>query len=56
MSAEKIKIKLSAFAHSEFSGSTYSDIDLIKSKINKKVDLFNRGHQYKKVILDQTFS
>ena len=39
----------------EFSDSKFSDIDIIKSKIDKKVDLFNRGHQYKKVVLDQTF-
>ena len=33
----------------------FENVKIIKSKIDKKVDLFNRGHQYKKVILDQTF-
>ena len=55
MSPKEISLKLKTFAHSEFSSIMYSDIDIIKSKIDKKVDLFNRGHRYKKVILDQTF-
>ena len=55
MEPNEISLKLKTFAHIEFSDSKFSDIDIIKSKIDKKVDLFNRGHQYKKVVLDQTF-
>ncbi len=55
MEPDEISLKLKTFAHIEFSDSKFSDIDIIKSKIDKKVDLFNRGHQYKKVALDQTF-
>ena len=55
MEPNEISLKLKTFAHIEFSDSKYSEIDVIKSKIDKKVDLFNRGHQYKKVVLDQTF-
>ena len=55
MEPTKISLKLKTFAHIEFSDSKFSDIDIIKSKIDKKVDLFNRGHKYEKVVLDQTF-
>tara|TARA_B100000989_G_scaffold152626_1_gene113866 strand:+ start:2944 stop:3750 length:807 start_codon:yes stop_codon:yes gene_type:complete len=55
MEPTEISLKLKTFAHTEFSGREYSDIDIIKSKIDKKIDLFDRGHQYKKIDLDQTF-
>tara|TARA_Y100000816_G_C25948987_1_gene495035 strand:+ start:34 stop:837 length:804 start_codon:yes stop_codon:yes gene_type:complete len=55
MSPELISLKLRTFAHSEFSEKKFSDTDIIKSKIENKVDLFERGHKYKKIILDQTF-
>ena len=55
MEPNEISLKLKTFAHVEFSDSKFSDIDIIKSKIDKKVDLFNRGHKYEKVVLDQTF-
>ena len=55
MEPKEISLKLKTFAHTEFSSEEYSDIDIIKSKIDKKIDLFNRGHQYKKITLDQTF-
>ena len=55
MEPDEISLKLKTFAHTEFSDNKYSNINIIKSKIDKKVDLFNRGHQYKKVMLDRTF-
>ena len=55
MSPELISLKLRTFAHSEFSEKKFSDTSIIKSKIEKKVDLFERGHKYNKIILDQTF-
>ncbi len=55
MSPEQISLKLRTFAHSEFSEKKFSDTSIIKSKIENKVDLFERGHKYKKIILDQTF-
>ena len=55
MSPELISLKLRTFAHSEFSEKKFSDTNIIKSKIEKKVDLFERGHKYNKIILDQTF-
>ena len=55
MEPEAISRKLKSFAHTEFSGQEFSSVDVIKSKIVKKIDLFNRGHQYKKVDLDNSF-
>ena len=52
---EEISLKLRTFAHSEFSEKKYSDVEIIKSKIKKRVDLFQRGHKYKQVNLDNTF-
>ena len=55
MTPEEISLKLKTFAHSEFSENKFSDVDIIKTKIEKKVDLFERGHQYEKIKLDDTF-
>ena len=55
MQPELISIKLKTFAHSEFSDSRFSDVEIIKNKIENKIDLFERGHNYKKVELDKTF-
>ena len=55
MEPEQISLKLKTFAHSEFSDNKYSDVEIIRSKINKKIDLYNRGHQYKKITLDESF-
>ncbi len=55
MPPEKISLKLKTFAHSEFSEERYSSIQVIKSKIEKQQDLFERGHLYEKVIIDDTF-
>ena len=55
MHPELISKKLKTFAHSEFSGDQFSSIEIIKKKIEEKVDLFNRGHKYNYVKLDDTF-
>ena len=55
MSHEKISLKLKTFAHSEFSGDNFSSTETIKYKIKKQIDLFNRGHEYQKIDLDDTF-
>ena len=47
-------IKLKIFAHSEFSSDRYSDPSIIEKKINLKIDLFERGHKYIKVSLDNS--
>ena len=55
MSPEDISLKLKTFAHSEFSDKKFSSVEIIKDKINRKVDLFNRGHTYKIVELNKKF-
>jgi len=55
MSPKQISLKLKTFAHSEFSGNRFSDINVIKNKIDNKTDLFERGHVYKKVEINNTF-
>ena len=53
MTAEDISLKLKTFAHSEFSSEKFSSINIIKEKIYKKIDLFNRGHTYEVLNLDE---
>ena len=55
MSVEEISKKLKTFAHTEFSKEEFTSPKIIESKINQKIDLFNRGHQYKAVVLDSSF-
>ena len=55
LSPEQISLKLRTFAHSEFADSKYSSPHVIKKKINSRIDLFNRGHTYEIVHLDNSF-
>ena len=55
LSPEEISVKLKSFAHTEFSVDKYSSPEMIREKIDRKTDLFERDHQYKKVDLDNTF-
>ena len=49
---EVISKKLKSFPHKEFSGSEFSNIEVIKEKISNLEDLFKRGHKYKIVNID----
>ena len=55
LSPEEISIKLKTFAHSEYSGSEYSDVSIIKKNIDEQNDLFRRGWKYQKVNIDSSF-
>ena len=55
MKPEDISLKLKTFAHSEFGDEKFSNIEVIKNKIDKKIDLFERGHKYEAVKLDSSF-
>ena len=55
LSPEEISLKLKTFAHSEFADEKFSSIKVIKDKIEKKIDLFERGHKYFKVEIDFTY-
>ena len=52
---KEISIKLKTFAHSEFSDDKFASINIIENNIKDKMDLFKRGHIYKKVEIDDTF-
>ncbi len=54
-SIETISKKLKVSPHKEFSENKYSDPKIISQKISNLVDLYNRGHNYKKIEIDQTF-
>ena len=55
MSPELISKKLKTFAHSEFSSEKFSSVDLVKKKIEQKIDLFERGEKYNVIKIDKTF-
>ena len=55
MSPKDISLKLKSFAHKEFSGREFSSEEIIRLKIEKKIDLFGRGHTYKVVELSKKF-
>ena len=55
MLPEHISLKLKTFAHTEFSSKRFSDVNVIKKKISMGIDLFERGHKYEKVQVDETF-
>ena len=55
MKPKDISTKLKTFAHIEFSDNKFSSENIIKDKINKKMDLFGRDHIYKKVKLNHEF-
>ena len=55
LTPEEISLKLKTFAHSEFSSEKYSSTNIIKQNIEKKIDLFKRSHQYKKIELDSSY-
>ena len=52
---EKISQKLKTFAHTEYDKDKFTNIGAIKNNINEMRDLFNKGYQYYKVQLDNTF-
>ena len=54
-SPENISKKLTSYAHKEFSGVEFSDINIIKKKVEKYEDLFDANKKYKKVSLDSSF-
>ena len=52
---EEISKKLKTFAHTEYDKDKFTNLDTIKENINSMKDLFNKGYQYHKVKLDNTF-
>ena len=55
LSPEEISKKLKTFAHEEYASDKFSDIEVIKKKIRDKKDLFDRGNEYKKIKIDNSY-
>ncbi len=55
MSPENISLKMKSFVHAEFSGDEFSSLEVVRNKINNKLDLFNRGYVYKVVDIDENY-
>ncbi len=55
MQPEDISKKLKTFAHNEYKSEYYSSIEVIRKKIDQRIDLFDRGEKYKVVKVDETF-
>ena len=55
LNAEEISLKLKTFAHTEFASEKFSSTKQINQKIKNKTDLFERGHKYKVIKLDDSF-
>jgi len=51
----EIQRKIKSFAHTEYNKNKYTNLKIIKNKIKKKLDLFNRNIFFKKKKLDETF-
>lgn len=49
MSNQKIIDKIKSFAHSEYNDQKYLNINLIKKKILKRKDLFDRSNKFNKI-------
>ena len=55
LSPENISLKLRTFAHSEFANEKFSAIETIQKKIKNRIDLFERGHKYEVIKIDNNF-
>ena len=55
MSVENISLKLKTFAHEEFSNEKYSSVKVIREKIQQRLDLFDRGHTYELIEIDENY-
>jgi len=52
---DKISNKIKSFSHGEFNKANISDEEIIKSKIAKGEDIFERGFKLKKIDIDDQF-
>ena len=52
---EKISQKIKASPHQEFNDHKFYDEKTINNKITQLKDLYGRNHQYKKVVIDDTY-
>ena len=52
---EGIKKKLNSYAEQQFNNDKFKNIEIIKEKMNKKKDLFNRNYDYQTLHIDGSF-
>ena len=52
---DSIKNKIKSYSHQEYNTKDFTDVELIKKKISKGEDLFQRKIKYKKIEVDETF-
>ena len=55
LTPKDISLKLRTFAHSEFADKKFSSPEIIKQKIDKRIDLFDRGHKYQKIQINEEY-
>jgi beta-1,4-mannosyl-glycoprotein beta-1,4-N-acetylglucosaminyltransferase len=54
-SAKELSLKLKTFAHTEFDIEKFTNLEVIKKKINNYFDIYGKNERYKKVKLDKSF-
>ena len=52
---ENIYQKLNSYAEQQFNNNKFKNLNIIKNKIKKKEDLFDRGYNFKVIEIDNTF-
>ena len=52
---EDIAKKIKSYSHGEFNTKNNTDIEKINKKINDNIDIFDRGHELKKIDIDESF-
>ena len=52
---QKLSQKIKASPHQEFNLEKFTNLNNIKVKIENFEDLYERGHKYQKVEIDETF-
>jgi beta-1,4-mannosyl-glycoprotein beta-1,4-N-acetylglucosaminyltransferase len=55
LTPKEIQRKIKTFAHTEFNKRNYTDIKIIKNRIENKIDLFEREILFDKIKIDKTF-
>jgi len=52
---ELIQKKINSFAHQEFNEEKFTNLDLIKNRLNSNKDIFDRNYSYKKIEINNEF-
>ena len=55
LTPQEIEKKFKSLAETSWDNEKFSNLDIIKKKINDKIDLFDRGHLYNRVNIDESY-